>query len=238
VLKVEDVHAGYGNMEVLHGVSVDVVDGECVAILGRNGAGKTTLMHTISGVLRATRGRIEFGGRPIERRHPAEIAHLGIAYVQEGRRIFHRQSVLTNLNLGAYAVGRSRREMEEELEHVYEQFPALSRKRNHSAGLLSGGEQQMLAIGQALMAKPTLLLLDEPSAGLAPPLVIQLFQALKQLAATGIAILLAEQQVGKALEISQRVYVLDRGSTVLAGNAKDMLTDNRLVEIYMAKERP
>jgi branched-chain amino acid transport system ATP-binding protein len=236
LLEVQGLHAGYGQIEVLHDVTLHVDDGECVATLGRNGAGKTTLMRAVSGTQRASRAHIRFRGRPIERRSASSVAHLGIAYVPEGRRIFRRLSVVDNLKLGAWAVGLSGKAMERQLEVVYSVFPVLERKGTHSAGALSGGEQQMVAIAQALMARPTLLLLDEPSAGLAPPLVAEMFQILHGLVQDGMSILLAEQFVGKALEISSRAYVLDRGTVALEGDAESFASRGRLSEIYMGKE--
>jgi branched-chain amino acid transport system ATP-binding protein len=233
LLEIEQLRSGYGQVEVLHGVELQVDDGECVALLGRNGAGKTTLLRAISGIQGATTGRIAFQGLSLVRRSPPAIARMGIAHVQEGRRIFRKLNVVDNLKLGAYSVGRSGVQISDGLESIYELFPVLRRKARELAGLLSGGEQQMLAVGQALMAGPSLLLLDEPSAGLAPPLVADLFRTLRRLSQTGVGILLAEQYVAKALEISQRAYVLERGLIVLEGPAESVAQDGQLERIYM-----
>ncbi len=235
LLELEGVVAGYGSAAVLRGVSLHVDLGECVAVLGRNGAGKTTLMRTISGVHSASGGSIRFDGSDIGALSPSSVARLGIAHVQEGRRIFRDQTVADNLELGARAVGRSRSQAKESAEEMYDLFPVLGRKAHQSAGLLSGGEQQMLAISQALMARPRLLLLDEPSAGLAPALVNQLFQTLGDLTREGMTILLAEQYVSKALQVSQRAYVLDRGAIALSGDAEVVSADERLWSIYIGE---
>lgn len=233
LLEIEGLRAGYGRVQILHGVSLHVGDGECVALLGRNGAGKTTLLRAISGLQGSIDGHIAFRGASLYRRSSPAIARMGIAHVQEGRRIFRKLKVLDNLKLGAYSAGRSGAEAAQGLQRVFELFPVLERKSGVFAGLLSGGEQQMLAIAQALMAAPALLLLDEPSAGLAPPLVNELFQKLRLLSQTGVGILIAEQYLAKALGLSQRAYVLERGRIVLEGPAQALAKDNALERIYM-----
>jgi branched-chain amino acid transport system ATP-binding protein len=234
-LAVQNVSSGYGDLEVLHGVSLEVEEGQCVAVLGRNGAGKTTLMLTITGYLPPKQGTVSVDGTVLGRRtSPSRIARMGIGHVQEGRRIFRRQTVLDNLRLGAYAVGLDAARAKAQMQEVFDLFPALVAKQNDPAGLLSGGQQQMVAIGQALMAKPRLLLLDEPSAGLAPVLIDELFDALHRMREEyKTTILIAEQYVGKALELAGHAYVLERGRVVVSGSAEEVGASTELADTYM-----
>ena len=217
MLSVRDLKVGYSGIEVVHGINLDVAEGECVALIGANGAGKSTLLKTISGVLRPTAGRIVFDGAEISGLAPHRIVDAGLMHVAEGRRLFRSQSVRDNLELGLYggrldAAAEARR-----YEFVYELFPMLRERPDHRAGVLSGGQQQMLAIAQALMREPRLLMLDEPSLGLAPVIVDQVIGAIERLRAEGVTILLVEQMVDRALDIADRAYVFQNG--VVIGHA-------------------
>src|ERR1700751_737439 len=231
MLAIENLRSGYGRIEALHGVSLNVAQGEIVALVGANGAGKTTLMRAISGVQPIFGGRILFDGRPIERLAPHARVALGIAQVPEGRQVFAPLSVEDNLRLGAWT-GRGER-LDAELSSVYELFPALASRRGISAGALSGGEQQMLAIGRALMAKPRLLLLDEPSMGLAPMLVEQILDVVCRLKQGGLTVLLVEQNARAALSIADRGYVVEAGRIATSGSAGDLLADDRVRAAYL-----
>jgi branched-chain amino acid transport system ATP-binding protein len=231
ILSVRGLHAGYGATEILRGVDLSVAPGEIVAVLGSNGAGKSTLNRTISGVLRALEGTIRFEGTPIEHEAPKTIVARGLIHVPEGRRIFPNMSVRENLDLGAYRRGRSRREQNR--ARVFSIFPRLAERQNQRAGTLSGGEQQMLAIGRGLMAEPRLLILDEPSLGLSPLLVEELFALIKSINAEGIALLLVEQNVMQSLEVAARCYILDNGTFTLEGSAADVRNDPDLRRTYL-----
>lgn len=231
LLAISGLHAGYGATEILRGVSLAVNEGEIVAVLGSNGAGKSTLNHAISGVLRPWSGTIRFGGTPIERARPSTIVSHGLIQVPEGRRIFPNMSVRENLDLGGYR--RATRQREQNRERVFGIFPRLAERQQQSAGTLSGGEQQMLAIGRGLMAEPKLLILDEPSLGLSPKLVEELFTLIKSINAQGIALLLVEQNVVQSLDVASRAYVLDNGAIVLQGNAADVRNDPNLKRAYL-----
>jgi len=231
ILRVSELHAGYGRTEILHGVDLTVREGEIVAVLGSNGAGKSTLNRTISGVLRPSRGSILFSNLSIERRPPASIVAHGLIHVPEGRRIFPNMTVRENLELGSYRRARAHRSAN--LSRAFAFFPRLAERQSQLAGTLSGGEQQMLAIARALMAEPTLLILDEPSLGLSPILVEQLFALIKDINAEGIAVLLVEQNVVQTLELAQRAYVLENGLFVVHGNAADIRNDPRLNRAYL-----
>jgi branched-chain amino acid transport system ATP-binding protein len=231
LLAVSGLHAGYGATEILRGVDLHVQPGEIVAVLGSNGAGKSTLNLTISGVMRAARGTIRFADTPIERERPGTIVARGLIHVPEGRRIFPNMTVRENLDLGAYRRGRSRREPNR--ERVFSIFPRLAERQGQRAGTLSGGEQQMLAIGRGLMAEPKLLILDEPSLGLSPLLVEELFALIKSIHAEGIALLLVEQNVVQSLEVAARAYILDNGAFVLEGSAADVRDDPNLKRAYL-----
>jgi branched-chain amino acid transport system ATP-binding protein len=231
ILAVGGLHAGYGTSEILRGVDLTVGEGEIVAVLGSNGVGKSTFNRVISGVVRPWSGSIRFAGAAIERERPAVIVARGLIQVPEGRRIFPNMSVLENLDLGAYRRARTRRKHNR--ERVFAIFPTLAERQRQRAGTLSGGEQQMLAIGRALMAEPRLLILDEPSLGLSPLLVEELFALIKSINAEGMAILLVEQNVMQSLEVAERAYILDNGTFVLEGRAADLRNDPNLKRAYL-----
>jgi branched-chain amino acid transport system ATP-binding protein len=230
VLVVSGLRAGYGTTEILRGVDLVVGRGEIVAVLGSNGAGKSTLNLTISGVVRPWNGSIRFADAAIERERPAAIVSRGLIHVPEGRRIFPNMTVRENLDLGTYRRGRAHREHNR--AKVFSIFPRLAERQSQRAGTLSGGEQQMLAIGRGLMAEPKLLILDEPSLGLSPLLVEELFSLIKSINAEGIAVLLVEQNVMQSLEVAERAYILDNGRFVLEGRAADLRTDPNLKRAY------
>jgi branched-chain amino acid transport system ATP-binding protein len=232
MLEVSDLSVKYGQIEAVKGVSFAVGEGQIVALVGANGAGKTTIISTISGLLRPVRGSIRFRGEEISRQPSHEIVRMGIAQVPEGRQILAGMSVRENLELGASAGGR--RAVEQgEIERMYERFPVLGERRNGMAGNLSGGEQQMLAIARALLLKPQLLLLDEPSMGLAPLLVREIFDIIQELNAEGRTILLVEQNSHKALQIANYAYVLDRGRVALEGTGSDLLHNEQVARTYL-----
>jgi branched-chain amino acid transport system ATP-binding protein len=231
VLSVEQVKSSYGRIEALHGVSIEVARGEIVALLGANGAGKTTLIRAISGVQPISAGRIRFDDRPLESVSAHARVALGIAQVPEGRQVFAPLSVEDNLRLGAWP--RRNAQLDAELASVYELFPALASRRRISAGMLSGGEQQMLAIGRALMAKPRLLLLDEPSMGLAPILVEQILDVVRGLKQAGLTVLLVEQNARAALAIADRGYVVETGRIATSGSAVELLADAGVQAAYL-----
>jgi branched-chain amino acid transport system ATP-binding protein len=228
---VSGLRVGYGTTEILRGVDLIVGQGEVVAVLGSNGAGKSTLNQAISGVLRPWSGSIRFGDAAIEREQPAAIVARGRIHVPEGRRIFPNMTVRENLDLGSYRRGRERRD--DNRRRVFSIFPRLAERQPQRTGTLSGGEQQMLAIGRGLMAEPRLLILDEPSLGLSPLLVEQLFAVIKGVNAQGVALLLVEQNVVQSLEVAQRAYVLDNGVFVLKGSAADLRNDPDLKRAYL-----
>jgi len=231
LLSVSGLHAGYDATEILRGVDLDVHRGEIVTVLGANGAGKSTMSKTISGVVRARRGAIRFKEKSIEHRRPTDIVALGLIHVPEGRRIFPNMTVRENLDLGAYRRGRPSRD--ENRRRVFSIFPRLAERQAQRAGTLSGGEQQMLAVGRGLMGEPELLILDEPSLGLSPLLVEELFALIKTINAQGIALLLIEQNVVQSLDVAQRAYILDNGRFVLHGNAADIGKDPELKRAYL-----
>ena len=231
MLEVTALRAGYGAVQVLHGVDLAVGAGEVVALLGSNGAGKSTLNNNISGVFRPFAGSIRFDGAEIARRPAERIVELGVIQVPEGRRVFPNLSVRENLELGGYRRGRARRA--ENLARVSEVFPRLRERWGQLAGTLSGGEQQMLAIGRGLMAEPRLLILDEPSLGLSPVLVEEMFALIGRLHADGLSILLVEQNVFQSLEIADRAFVLENGEIVLSGPAADLMQNPELKKAYL-----
>lgn len=232
LLDVTGLRSAYGRIEALHGVSVSVRAGEIVALVGGNGAGKTTLLRTLSGVQPMTGGEIRFQGRDISRLSPHARVSAGIAQVPEGRQIFAPLAIEDNLRLGAYL--RKDAEIADDLEHVYSLFPVLKERRRTPAGGLSGGQQQMLAIGRALMSRPKLLLLDEPSMGLAPVLVDQVFEIVTRLRdENGVTIFLVEQNAFAALSIANRGYVIETGEIAMEGDGKQLLTDERVREAYL-----
>ncbi|MGQ0681680.1 ABC transporter ATP-binding protein [Bradyrhizobium sp.] len=231
MLSVEDVRSAYGRIEVLHGVSLHVERGEIVTLIGANGAGKTTLLHAVSGVQPITGGTIRFEGRPIELLPAHARVTAGISQVPEGRQVFEPLSVKDNLRLGAWS--RRSADLKHDLTRVLQLFPMLEAFWEKPAGTLSGGQQQMLAIGRALMAKPRLLLLDEPSMGLAPKLVDHVLAVIRSLKDEGLTILLVEQNASAALAIANRAYVLETGRMALSGNAADVQSDQRVREAYL-----
>lgn len=232
MLSIERLEAGYGEVKVLHGISLEVNEGECVALVGANGAGKSTLLRAISGMVRIISGTILFDGLDITRIPPFQIASLGIAHVPEGRRLFPELTVEENLLLGAW-VGEARRVRAESLDRVYTLFPRLKERRRQLAGTLSGGEQQMLAIGRGLMLRPRLLMLDEPSLGLSPLLVEQVFDALREILLQKVSLLLAEQNIVQALALATRAYVIETGRIVMAGPGQELLQAPGLREAYL-----
>lgn len=232
LLELDNLHVYYGHIHALKGVSVKVDDGEIVAMLGGNGAGKTTTLRTISGLLRPREGDIRFRGEEIDRLPPHAIVHKGIGHAPEGRRIFGRLTVRENLEMGAYA-RRDRDAIRADMERVFVLFPRLKERVNQTAGTLSGGEQQMLAIGRALMARPRLLLLDEPSMGLAPVLVEQIFETVRDINRQGTTILLVEQNAYMALTIAQRGYVLQTGEIALQGSAEELRANEEVRRAYL-----
>ena len=231
LLDIHDLRAGYGETEILRGVDLVVEPGEIVAVLGSNGVGKSTLNRTISGVQRARKGSILFEGAAIEREKPASIVARGLIHVPEGRRIFPNLTVRENLDLGSYA--RAGKNRAKNRARVFEIFPRLAERRSQLAGTLSGGEQQMLAIGRGLMAEPKLIILDEPSLGLSPLLVEELFGLIRRINAEGVAVLLVEQNVVQSLDVAHRAYILAEGQFVMSGAAADIAADPALKRAYL-----
>jgi len=232
MLSVQRLRVLYGDVPALWDVSFEVGAGELVTLVGSNGAGKTTTLRTISGVLRPAEGRITFGGHDITRRPPHTIVARGIGHIPEGRRLWPGMTVLETLELGAYPAA-ARPRMRETLERVFTLFPRLAERTRQLVGTLSGGEQQMLAIGRALMGQPKLLMLDEPSLGLAPQLVADLFRVIQEINSQGVTVLLVEQNVHQALEIAHRAYVLETGRIIREGPARDLLADPGIKEAYL-----
>lgn len=233
MLSVHDVSYSYGKIAAVRNVSLTVSAGQAVALVGANGAGKTTLVRVISGVLPAASGRTEFLSRDLTRWPDHERVRVGLVQVPEGRHVFTGQTVRTNLLLGAFGARRPRREAEADLERVYGMFPRLRERESQAAGTLSGGEQQMLALGRALMAAPKLLILDEPSMGLAPIIVEQILEVLQSLKAQGIAMLLVEQNAALALRLTDYAYVIENGSVAVAGFAQELASSEQVRRIYM-----
>jgi len=231
MLEVKGLHAGYGEVEVLHGVDLDVGAGEIVAVLGSNGVGKSTLNHAISGIIRPFAGSIVFDGKDIAGAHSQAIVAAGLIQVPEGRRVFPNMTVLENLELGSYRRGRANRARN--LDMVVATFPRLKERLAQKAGSLSGGEQQMLAIGRGLMAEPRLLILDEPSLGLSPLLVEEMFALIERINAQGLAIVLVEQNVIQSLAIAHRAYVIENGVVAMAGPAAELMNDPALKRSYL-----
>lgn len=233
ILKIENLHVFYDNIHALKGISLEVHEGEIVSLIGANGAGKTTTLQTISGLIRAKQGRISFRGKDIMKEKPNEICKLGIAQVPEGRRIFARLAVKDNLKLGQYIVKDSGDNLEKDRAQFYSIFPRMSERKNQLAGTLSGGEQQMLAMGRAIMSRPKLLILDEPSMGLSPLFVKEIFNVIKKLNEMGTTILLVEQNAKMALSISDRAYVIETGKITLEGKAEDLLHNPEVKKAYL-----
>jgi branched-chain amino acid transport system ATP-binding protein len=232
LLQLEGVHAGYGAIEVLKGVSIEVEKGEIVAVLGANGAGKSTTLMTISGINRCRQGRILFDEEPIQNQPPHEIVQRGISQSPEGRRIFPRLSVRENLEMGAFQRGHGNR-LSDDVERVFTAFPILKERQSQLGGTLSGGEQQMLAISRALMARPKLLLLDEPSLGLAPMIVTRIFDIIREINHQGTTILLVEQNANMALHVAHRGYVLETGRIVLEDTAANLISNEQVKKSYL-----
>lgn len=232
MLSLKNVNVSYGLVQVLFDLSFDVQEGEIVCVIGANGAGKTTTLKTIMGLVSATSGDILFKGQDIKAKKTADIIRVGISCVPEGRRVFSKMTIEENLEVGGAPSGMKQRELMATAHKIYEMFPILGQRKDQAAGTLSGGEQQMLAIGRALMARPRLLLLDEPSMGLAPVMVERTFNLLKQINQMGTTMLLVEQNARMALEIAHRGYALQNGKVVLSGNAKDLLDNELIREAY------
>ena len=232
MLKVTDLHVSYGAIHAIHGISLEVNEGEIVSLIGANGAGKTTTLHTISGLKKATSGEVSLEGHNLLATDPAKIITLGMAHVPEGRRIFSQMTVQENLGMGAFIVG-DKAQIAEDVENVYRHFPRLKERYKQAGGTLSGGEQQMLAIGRAMMSRPRILLMDEPSMGLSPLLVKEIFKIIEELNQSGMTILLVEQNAKMALGIANRAYVLETGKVVMSGDAKEMLADDKVRKAYL-----
>ena len=233
MLEVKDLNVYYGMIHALHDVSFSVEEGEVVALIGANGAGKTTTLHTITGLLQAKSGSVVFEGHDITRKPGHAIVRLDMSHVPEGRRVFANLTVAENLRMGAYT--RPKSEMAASLKEVYEWFPRLEERRNQAAGTLSGGEQQMLAMGRAMMAKPRILLMDEPSMGLSPLFVGEIFKIIEKVSSAGTTVLLVEQNAKKALSIADRAYVLETGRISKSGNAKELLNDDAIKKAYLGE---
>lgn len=236
LLHLNNIHTYYGNIHAIKGMSITVNEGEVVTLIGSNGAGKSTTLRTISGLLRPRQGEITFKGQRIDRMPPHEIVNLGIAQSPEGRRIFPRLTVLENLEMGAYIHKPNTPEYQQDLERVFNLFPRLRERFKQKGGTLSGGEQQMLAIGRALMTRPSVLLLDEPSMGLAPVLVEQIFDIVKEINAQGMTVLLVEQNAHMALAIAHRAYVLQTGQIILEDTAANVAKDETVQKAYLGIE--
>ena len=232
MLEIKDIHVSYGAIKALKGVSLTVEDGELVTLIGANGAGKTTTLHTISGLLKANSGSVLLNGTDLQKIPSYDIITHGMAQVPEGRHVFAQMTVLENLYMGAYIL-KDKAKIEENIEWVYAHFPRLKERSKQLAGTLSGGEQQMLATGRALMTNPKILLMDEPSMGLSPLLVSEIFSIIKELQKAGITILLVEQNAKMALSIADRAYVLENGRITISGPASDMLNDERVKKAYL-----
>ena len=231
MLKLDNVHTHYGAVEALSGVSIDINKGEIVTLIGSNGAGKTTLMMTVCGTPRASAGRVTFEGQDITRRNTHEIMRMGMAISPEGRRVFPSLTVLENLKMGGFFANRH--EIEAGIEHVFKLFPRLHQRASQRAGTMSGGEQQMLAIGRALMSRPRLLLLDEPTLGLAPLIIAQIFDIIRTIREEGVTVFLVEQNANKALQVADRGYVLETGKVVLADTGANLLANDRIRAAYL-----
>jgi branched-chain amino acid transport system ATP-binding protein len=236
LLQMRDVHTYYGHVHVLKGVSLAVDEGEVVALIGANGAGKSTTLRVISGLIRPRDGDILLGGRSIVKTPPHQIVYAGVSHAPEGRKIFSTLTVNENLSMGAYSLGNAKGRIEEHRERVYTLFPRLLERRSQLAGTLSGGEQQMLAIGRALMSDPKLLLLDEPSLGLAPLLVKAIFDTVREINRMGMTVLLVEQNARAALKLANKGYVLETGRIVLSGPAVQLLADERVRKAYLGEQ--
>ena len=234
MLEVKDLEVYYGMIQAIKGISFEVNQGEVIALIGANGAGKTTTLHTITGLLSPKKGSVMFEGTDITKIPAHKIVSMGMAHVPEGRRVFAELSVYENLKMGAYT-RKDKNEIEESLANVYKRFPRLEERRNQMAGTLSGGEQQMLAMGRALMSKPKIILMDEPSMGLSPIFVNEIFDIIQAVSESGTTVLLVEQNAKKALSIADRAYVLETGKITMSGNAKDLLEDEAGKKAYLGE---
>ena len=232
MLEVRDLEVNYGSINAIKKISFDVNEGEVIALIGANGAGKTTTLHTITGLLKAKSGSVMFEGKELLKTPPHKIVEMGMAHVPEGRRIFQQLTVYKNLTLGAFT-RKDKASIDETLQMVYGKFPRLEERKKQVAGTLSGGEQQMLAMGRALMSKPKIVLMDEPSMGLSPLFVSEVFKIIEEIRASGTTVLLVEQNAKKALEIADRAYVLETGRIVLSGDAKDLMNDDSVKKAYL-----
>ena len=234
MLSVNNLQVHYGMIQAIKDVSFEVNEGEVIALIGANGAGKTTILHTVSGLLQPTKGNVIFEGQDITKIPAHKIVSLGMAHVPEGRRVFAQLTVLENLKLGAYT-RKDKNEMEETLKMIYKRFPRLEERKNQIAGTLSGGEQQMLAMGRALMSHPKIILMDEPSMGLSPIFVEEVFKIIRDISAEGVTVLLVEQNAKKALNIADRAYVLETGNIILQGDAKKLMNDESVKKAYLGE---
>lgn len=234
MLEIKDIEVFYGMIQAIKGVSFEVNEGEVIALIGANGAGKTTILHTITGLLSPKKGSVIFEGKDITKVPAHKIVSLGMAHVPEGRRVFAELTVYENLKMGAYT-RKDKNETEQTLEMVYKRFPRLEERKNQLAGTLSGGEQQMLAMGRALMSHPKIIVMDEPSMGLSPILVNQIFDIIEEVSKSGTTVLLVEQNAKKALSIADRAYVLETGKIVLDGDAKELLNDDSIKKAYLGE---
>jgi branched-chain amino acid transport system ATP-binding protein len=234
MLEVKDLQVSYGMIQAIKGISFEVNQGEVIALIGANGAGKTTILHTVTGLLAPKSGSIMFEGQDITKVPAHKIVSMGMAHVPEGRRVFAQLSVYDNLKMGAYT-RTDKNEIEESLEMVYKRFPRLEERKNQMAGTLSGGEQQMLAMGRALMSKPKIILMDEPSMGLSPIFVNEIFNIIQEVSASGTTVLLVEQNAKKALSIADRAYVLETGNIALEGDAKILMNDDSIKKAYLGE---
>jgi branched-chain amino acid transport system ATP-binding protein len=232
MLTVKNLQVNYGSVQALKDISIEVKQGEIVTLIGSNGAGKSTLLKTISGLIRPKQGSITFEGKDLTSIPPEKIVSIGISHVPEGRKIFSGMTVMENLRIGAYQ-RKDKKGIEKDLEEVFSLFPILKDRKNQDAGTLSGGEQQMLAISRALLAKPKLIILDEPSLGLAPVIIDKVFEFIEKIRDTGITILLVEQNANLALEVSERAYVLETGEIKLTGKSSELLKDEQIMKAYL-----
>ena len=234
MLEIKDLYVNYGMIAALKGISFEVNEGEVIALIGANGAGKTTTLHTITGLLHAKSGSITFNGVELTKTPAHKIVEMGIAHVPEGRRIFQNLTVLDNLKLGAFT-RKDKENISKDIEMVYERFPRLAERKTQIAGTLSGGEQQMLAMGRALMSKPKIIVMDEPSMGLSPIFVSNIFDIIQTIRETGTTVLLVEQNAKKALSIADRAYVLETGKISLSGAASDLINDDSVKKAYLGE---
>lgn len=233
LLTIKDLNVHYGAIHAIHDVSLEVSEGEIVTLIGANGAGKTTILHTISGLHKATSGSVTLEGHDLVKTEPSKIISLGMAHVPEGRHVFAQMTVEENLEMGAFIFSKDKAGIQSSIKEVYERFPRLRERRRQLAGTLSGGEQQMLAVGRALMAKPKILLMDEPSMGLSPLLVKEIFKIIEEVHKQGITILLVEQNAKMALSIADKAYVLETGHIKMSGDAKELMSNDDVRKAYL-----